>query len=246
MRKKSLLSMLVALSLVAVIMVGATLAYLTDKTDEVVNTFTIGNVDIDLTEPSWDPNNAQDLEPGAEVAKDPIVTNTGKNDAYVAVSVDGMAEMAAAGFAATVNDGWVLVDAQGNKLAVPEGNALVDGIYVYSKGALAADEETEPALFSKVVYNGTDDANITYVINEVAKDVNNEEAGTYFVIEGQEGTYDTYEEAVAAAKALAVENTYSFDLVLKAYAIQTTGFKEAYEAGTYSFVAEFGIGAEAE
>lgn len=48
--KKSLITMLVALCLVAALGVGATLAYLTDSTDAVNNTFTVGKVDITLTE----------------------------------------------------------------------------------------------------------------------------------------------------------------------------------------------------
>ena len=48
--KKSLITMLVAIVLVAAVGVGATLAFLTDSTKEKVNTFTVGNVDIELTE----------------------------------------------------------------------------------------------------------------------------------------------------------------------------------------------------
>ncbi len=238
MKKKSLVSMLIALSLVAVIMIGATLAYLTDTTDNVVNTFTIGKVDITLTEPSWDPEDAENLEPGAEIAKDPVVTNTGKNDAYVAVTVTGMEEMAKVGFEAVVNDGWVLVDANGTPVAGWDGK-LVDGIYAYTAGVLAPSE-VSGSLFDKVVFtdNGTYDSN--YVINEVAVDEKDESKGTYFVIEGVEGQFATEAEARAYIDSLQNELTYSFDLVLKAYAIQTTGFEIATD-GVYTWVAEFGL-----
>lgn len=43
MKKKSLLTMLLALTLVAVVGVGATLAYLSDSTGAMTNTFTVGN-----------------------------------------------------------------------------------------------------------------------------------------------------------------------------------------------------------
>lgn len=42
MKKKSLVTMLAAVCLTGVVMVGATLAYFSDKTDVVTNTFTVG------------------------------------------------------------------------------------------------------------------------------------------------------------------------------------------------------------
>ena len=51
MKKKSLVMMVISLALVGTIMVGATLAYYTDKTEAVTNTFSVGaNVDINLYE----------------------------------------------------------------------------------------------------------------------------------------------------------------------------------------------------
>lgn len=49
MKKKNILTMVLALALVAVLAVGATLAYFTDK-DTTTNTFTMGKVDINLDE----------------------------------------------------------------------------------------------------------------------------------------------------------------------------------------------------
>ena len=235
MKKRSLFTMLAALCLVGVIMVGATLAYLTDKTDDVVNTFTVGNVDIDLTEPNWDPDDAKDLEPGAEVAKDPTVTNN-KNDAYVAVTVDGMTEMAAAGFSATVNENWVLVDADGVPVANWDGS-LVDGIYAYTKSALTKGESTNP-LFDFVKFEDNGTFSTTYVIDEVANDPADEAAGTHFEVNGK--SFDTEAEARAYVASLEEILTTTFDLVLKAYAIQTTGF-DIVTNGAYTWVAEFGL-----
>ncbi len=237
MKKKSLISMLATLSLVGVIMVGATLAYLTDKTDDVVNTFTIGKVDINLTEPNWKPEEGLDLEPGAEIAKDPTVTNTGKNDAFVAVKVTGMDAMAAVGFEADVNEGWVLVDETG---AVVEGwdGSLVDGIYAYAKSALAKGDASVP-VFSEVRFTDNGVYNQSFTINEVPVDETDETAGTYFVIEGVDKTFETEaaaREYIASLEAL--QDTTSFDLVIKAFAIQTTGF-EMVTDNVYTWVAEF-------
>lgn len=53
MKKKSLLTMLLALTLVAVVGVGATLAYLSDSTGAMTNTFTVGS-GIDITQDEED------------------------------------------------------------------------------------------------------------------------------------------------------------------------------------------------
>lgn len=67
-------------------MIGGTMAYLTDY-DTVSNQFTVGKVDIELTEPSWKPEENTAIEPAGEINKDPQITNKGKNDAYVYLEV---------------------------------------------------------------------------------------------------------------------------------------------------------------
>lgn len=86
---KKIVAIVLAMVLVAVAAVGATMAYLTD-TKSVNNTFTMGNVKIKLDETNInDPKgdrvtaNTYDIYPGAVVTKDPIVHNVGKNDAYI-------------------------------------------------------------------------------------------------------------------------------------------------------------------
>ena len=99
--------MILALSMIAVFAAAITFAYFTDQTDEVKNTFTMGNVEILLDEapvvptvgPSgttWAANNAvprvlsntyTGIYPGAILPKDPTVKNTGTNPAYVRVKV---------------------------------------------------------------------------------------------------------------------------------------------------------------
>lgn len=83
MKKKQLLTMAGSLALVGAIGVGATLAYLTDKTGEVKNTFTIGQgLDIVLDESVYGVenqrteigNNYDKVLPSIEYEKDPTVT----------------------------------------------------------------------------------------------------------------------------------------------------------------------------
>ena len=69
MKKKTLIS-IIAVALVLCVSVGGVLAWLTDKTDPVVNTFTVGNIDLTLAETTTN----YKMVPGATIDKDPVVT----------------------------------------------------------------------------------------------------------------------------------------------------------------------------
>ena len=91
MKKKLVAGGLVA-ALAATAIGGATLAYFTDE-KEANNTFTVGNVQIDLTEPAWTAEGggaeqAKEAYPGEALAKDPTVTNKGANPCVVRIAVE--------------------------------------------------------------------------------------------------------------------------------------------------------------
>ena len=97
MTKKKILVLALTIAMVAILAVGGSLAYLTD-TKSATNTFTIGNVKIDLIEQQKGENGletfAQDkvLKPGKSndgnaVSKIVTVKNTGNNDAWVWVEL---------------------------------------------------------------------------------------------------------------------------------------------------------------
>lgn len=80
MKKKT--ALILSLALVVAVSVGATIAWLTDKTDPVVNVFTAGDINIDLTE-TWNTDTNGDgkddawrgkMVPGNVLSKDPVVT----------------------------------------------------------------------------------------------------------------------------------------------------------------------------
>ncbi len=85
--KKKIVSVALAASLAATAIVGGTLAYFTD-TDKADNVFTVGNVDIELTEPNWEPEDAVNMYPGEVVSKDPTVTNVGNNPCLLRVKIE--------------------------------------------------------------------------------------------------------------------------------------------------------------
>ena len=95
--KKKITAICLCVALVAVAVVGASLAYFTD-TDSAKNTFTVGNVKIDLIEQETGKNGLQDytdektLVPGTQtdgnaVSKIVTVENNGNNAAWVWVEI---------------------------------------------------------------------------------------------------------------------------------------------------------------
>ena len=97
--KKKIVAMCATVAIAAVA-VGGTLAYFTDE-DSATNTFTVGNVHIDLTEDAWDALDEQDkvLAPNKTIAKDPTVTvKGGSEECYVRllVTVEDIADFKAA------------------------------------------------------------------------------------------------------------------------------------------------------
>ncbi|HOF95508.1 MAG TPA: SipW-dependent-type signal peptide-containing protein [Clostridia bacterium] len=99
--KKKILVISLTVSLIAIAALGATLAYFTDN-KTVTNTFTMGNVKIELkeitgygedNEPVYGvPNDNSEVDfgtvlPGSEKIKAPFVKNIGDNDAYVQLKV---------------------------------------------------------------------------------------------------------------------------------------------------------------
>ena len=148
MNKRKILLLAAVLAMVAVLGIGGTLAYFTD-TDDATNTFTVGNVKIDLTEPEWDENGSADapeVYPGEALAKDPTVTNKGANPCFVRLEVTGWDSLIDANLAQSkiiyrtdyvdgkLGDGWVL---------------HTDG-YFYYTAPLAVGATTD-ALFDQIV-----------------------------------------------------------------------------------------------
>lgn len=143
-RNKILGLMVGAVALVGVSVMG-TMAYLTSR-DQVVNTFTVGNVAITLDETDVDNStananrdqaNSYKLMPGHNYTKDPIVhVASDSEDCYLFVKVvNEIADIEADTKVAAqmAAKGWVVVDAE-------------NGIYVYTT------DKTNPA----VVPGGTD------------------------------------------------------------------------------------------
>lgn len=119
MKKK--LTTVLAIVLVVALSVAGTYAYLTDKTAAIKNTFTVGNVDIDLAETT---GNSYKMVPGNTISKDPKVTVTANSeDSYVFVKVEKSSNFDSF-MTYAIADGWKALDG-------------IDGVYyrVYSRTA---------------------------------------------------------------------------------------------------------------
>lgn len=79
------LAALLAMVLTLTCVVGGTIAWLTSKTDPVENTFTVGNIDIELKETT----DTYKMVPGWTIDKDPLVTvKAGSEDCWVFIKVE--------------------------------------------------------------------------------------------------------------------------------------------------------------
>jgi len=148
-RRKTLLT---AVVLLLVILIGVMLAYFTD-TEEATNKFTIGNVNITLSEPNWSttdtnedciPDAATAKTPGQVVSKDPKITlDAGSNNAYLFMKVKVPAITTSTGsgenitysaskelYTYSVDSSW------GEVIACKTiGNGYVEHVYVYGSNS---------------------------------------------------------------------------------------------------------------
>jgi predicted ribosomally synthesized peptide with SipW-like signal peptide len=175
-KKKTIIA---AIVLLLVLIVGGAVAYFTD-TKTTTNTFTIGDVKIEIQEPAW--NTAQgntpagkdvatDMMPGETAGKDPKIHNLStKNSAYVFMKVESPCTTAATGvelfpYTSNTNSAWYLMT-DGSC-----SNGKVTRIYAYGSStamtALSADATT-PALFTsltlKADWDGTNKPTSTDVV----------------------------------------------------------------------------------
>lgn len=155
--KKKIIAIAAAVAILAVAIVGGTLAWLT-STDTVTNTFTVGNVDITLlehevdtttgkkiTNAGWVSSNSYHIVPGDTLDKDPTVTVKANSEpCYVYVYIDNQLGTAAS---FTVDPAWEAVTGK-------------SGLYQYKNGAsyivaASASNNALPAVFSTVTIEGS-------------------------------------------------------------------------------------------
>lgn len=158
--KKKTLAIALAVVLVLCCAVGGTLAWLSDKTDPVTNTFTAGDISIDLTETfntDKDGNGTNDawegkMVPGNTLAKDPTVTVKANSEAcwlFVKVEKTNNPDDY---LTYTIDSGWKALTG-------------VDGVYYREVAASTTDQSFAVLTGNQVVVKNT----VTKTMLETAK-----------------------------------------------------------------------------
>lgn len=141
--KKILVLALAALLLVAV-GVGGTLAWLTDSTSMITNTFTESDIDIELSETST--TMKFQMIPSVDITKDPKVTvKAGSEACYVFVKITEAGEVTVGAETKKFDDfltyaydtGWLVLAGQGTKTATENDT------YVIYKAQAATESDTD-------------------------------------------------------------------------------------------------------
>lgn len=133
------------MSLVAVISIGGTIAWLTDTTGPVTNTFTASNIDITLDESD---NLNLKMVPGNDITKDPKVTVEGGSEAcWLFVKIEKSTNYSEFLEDYSVASGWAqLQDKDGNNVA---------GVYYREVAASATNTEIKVLDGDKVTVKTT-------------------------------------------------------------------------------------------
>lgn len=118
------LVLVLALALIVGVAGGATFAWLTAKTDPVVNTFTYGDINITLAEST---GNDYKIIPGVDIEKDPKVTvKAGSEACWLFVKVEEEGTFVANKVTYSIADGWTKGD--GTKIPANVYYRAVDAV----------------------------------------------------------------------------------------------------------------------
>ena len=151
--KKTLLTILCTVLVCSCVM-GATLALIMDKTETITNTFTIGSIDIDLTEST---GTSYKMVPGATIAKDPKVTvKNGSEACWLFIKVEKSTNFADF-MTYAMAEGWTELEAgvyyrkveattADTPFAVLDGNKVTVKSEVTNAMAAALTTDTYPTL----------------------------------------------------------------------------------------------------
>lgn len=170
MKKRKIMMSALSAALVGVVAIGGTLAYLSDTSNSVTNTFNVGSgyiddgehvglwldeVDHDKLDEEGNPadrtetgNLYEDLLPGSVVAKDPTFHLTeGSTESYVFAEVTGVDAMIEAGYyftvAQPVGQDDPTTSVFGDKWKKVDDQEGFDGLYVYTE-KVAGGQDLQP------------------------------------------------------------------------------------------------------
>lgn len=229
--KKKILTLSLVVALAATAIIGGTMAYFTDK-DEKTNTFTMGNVDIELEEKFPE----DELIPGEENAlqKEVTVKNVGSENAYMWIELLIPAELDTPQDAGQNDLHFNPFDTYKDS----EGNLYVmRGSEAKAKGYTLVAETVEEYLGQKTIGEG-DDAVIYNVYREYIKNDTPKETSdsTYALLarvfmdkDVKQCTDTTHTDGCLVLKD-GTHYTGTWEIIVNAYGIQGAGFETIEEA----------------
>lgn len=230
MNKRKLLTLAMALCVVAILAIGGTLAYFTD-TDAQQNVFTTGNVEIDLWEDFGDNLGTEKLLPAVGsaqagtlkngVEKEVYVENTGSEDAYVRVHI---------AIPARLDDGDPSFNAGKNTLHFNYNkDSVATGKWNWTKSATTGPEGSGTNWnFYKTTVDGVE-YNVYVVTYMTALKQGNTTCDAIHQVYLDKGV--TNEEIEAIKTAIG----YPWKILVAAEGAQADGFENAYDALNASF-----------
>jgi len=216
MKKKILIATL-GIAVLATLGIGTSLAYLTDK-DDATNTFTVGEVIIDLEEPNWnDEEDGKDMVPGTTLYKDPTIKCADDSQAsYMRVKM-------------------VIRDSKtGEVITDPVRYALIlDTIVFDEKGDLVEGEK-----YGRDTIDALPMVNELFEIPESIRNIGSAQTAPESVYFNYKKIFNATDQ-VTLFSTIAVPTDFgnmdmallgSYDIELSAEAIQAEGFEDAKEA----------------
>lgn len=162
-KKRSLLILLLSLLLVAVVSAGTTLAYYTGDAGEKTNVLSFHeNILAKLDENNWDADQGLTMVPGKELRKDPVITNLGQLDEYVAIKLtfqrsDQATTLTQADYErllSLITINWNVGDGASQWKCV-DGEGTPTQIYVYNQ-SLSPGEVTDALLHTVRIHTKSD------------------------------------------------------------------------------------------
>jgi len=197
--KKKIISICLVICLLAVAIVGGTLAYFTD-TDEADNVFTVGNIDIELHEKNragvtdeayreW--LESETIMPGETMDKIVWVKNVGKEPAYVRVTITVPADMTPVWNTAS---GWSISNPS-------EGKWVCTSTEPLAAGAETPELLTGVTLKSEVTDASTADTyNVNVYVDAIqAASFENNSAAAYAALDGANVSKATFASTITEA-----------------------------------------------
>lgn len=160
---------------VALASIGGTLAWLVDKTEPVVNTFTPSDINIGLTETTED----YKMVPGCDIAKDPKVTvNKGSEACWLFVKIEKSANYDTYLNGYTVADGWTALTGVDGVYyrEVAENDTADQSFYVlkgkdgYTNGYVTVKDSVTKAQMNALNAEGASKLTLTFKAYAVQKE----------------------------------------------------------------------------